>query len=202
MVNDMKNFSKNIDELDKKIIELLQEDPEITSKEISKIVKKSEPVVGARITKLIQNNLSNSQRGMNIRNIEPHMVKCEIEAQNPTKLMHKLQYCPFVMQAFKQSGKKNVRVLFLGDEYHDLDEMINTCYRLDDNITDMDLNYVIYSAKDMVVPVNFQIATFENHFGCANRHNCLTDDSEKLKLKELVRSTRKVAQPVQTSLSE
>ena len=198
----MKNFSKNIDVLDQRIIELMQEDPEITAEEISKIVKKSAPIVGARITKLMQNNFLNSQHGMNIKEIEPHMIKCDIEAQNPTKLMHKLNNCPFVMQAFKQSGTRNVSAIFIGDDYHDLDEMINTCYRLDDNIADVDANYIIYSAKDMVVPINFQITTFENHFGCANRNNCLSVESEKEKLKELVRSSRKAPAVVQSSVSD
>ena len=41
-----------IDDTDKEIIELLQENPDITHSEISEKVHKSQPAVGARIIKL------------------------------------------------------------------------------------------------------------------------------------------------------
>ncbi|KKK46377.1 hypothetical protein LCGC14_0576430 [marine sediment metagenome] len=41
-----------MDDIDKKIITLIQEDPDMTHSKIAKVIKKSQPTVGIRIKKL------------------------------------------------------------------------------------------------------------------------------------------------------
>jgi len=49
-----KSFNEllKIDEADKKIIEMIEENPDITHSDIAKEIEKSQPAVGARIIKL------------------------------------------------------------------------------------------------------------------------------------------------------
>ncbi|MCK4780271.1 MAG: AsnC family protein, partial [Candidatus Lokiarchaeota archaeon] len=67
-----KNFSDllSIDEADKKIIEMIEENPDITHSDIAKEIEKSQPAVGARILKLERKHLLTKQVGFNIKKVD------------------------------------------------------------------------------------------------------------------------------------
>jgi len=71
---DMKKKSFNeilsIDDDDKKIIEMIEKDPDITHSDIAKEIEKSQPAVGARIIKLERKNLLTKQVGFNVKNVD------------------------------------------------------------------------------------------------------------------------------------
>ncbi|MFX1307110.1 MAG: winged helix-turn-helix transcriptional regulator, partial [Promethearchaeota archaeon] len=67
-----KNFNEllSIDNDDKKIIEMIEKNPDITHSDIAKEIDKSQPAVGARIIKLERKNLLTKQVGFNIRKVD------------------------------------------------------------------------------------------------------------------------------------
>ena len=58
-----------IDKIDREIIDLLQDDPHLTHMEIAKKVKRSQPTIGMRISKLEEKGLLEVQRGVNFKKV-------------------------------------------------------------------------------------------------------------------------------------
>ncbi|NMC05567.1 MAG: winged helix-turn-helix domain-containing protein, partial [Candidatus Lokiarchaeota archaeon] len=65
--------SFDIDDDDIKILKIFQEDPEITHVEIAKKINKSQPAVGARVTKLQRKDLLATQKGINFKAVHEKM---------------------------------------------------------------------------------------------------------------------------------
>ena len=81
-----------IDEIDKKILEILQSNPEASQKEIASIIKLSQPSVSARIKKLKENGLLAHVVGIDIKKAGLHVGKIEVDA-----IDEKFKDCPRIL---------------------------------------------------------------------------------------------------------
>jgi DNA-binding Lrp family transcriptional regulator len=173
----------NIDETDKEIITLLQENPEITHSEISRKVKKSQPAVGARILNLQRKDLISTQIGINFKRIDLKLAKVEMLTKNVDQVLKKLNNCPFVLNAFKQSGNTNLFALVATDDMKVCTRFVDTCLRTDPNIISISVNYIISTMKNLVLPINFEIEKYSNcsTSECFQCSNSSVDQVKKLK---------------------
>jgi len=73
MKNGLRSVDINLDEKDKKIIFLLQENPFLSQNEISEKVNLSQPAVGARIKKLRKKGFLSYAVGINPKKIGLHI---------------------------------------------------------------------------------------------------------------------------------
>lgn len=183
------NEKLKIDEVDKEIIQLLQNDPKMTHSEISEKVHKSQPAVGARIIKLQRKNLLNTQIGVNFKKVDIKLAKVEMLAKNVGDILKNIEHCPFVLHAFKVSGNTNLMVMIAAPDIHSVDKMVDLCFRSHPDIMTVNVSYIISSVKDLILPVNFDIEFF-GEFGCG-RDGCLIHSGEENKLKDLIRESRK-----------
>jgi DNA-binding Lrp family transcriptional regulator len=156
----MFNKKLKIDEIDKTIITLLQENPDMTHSEISQKVHKSQPAVGARIIKLKRKNLICEQIGVNFKVVDIKIAKVEMMVKNVAEVLEKVQECPFVLHAFKISGNYNLCVLISAPDIKTVDKMVDFCYRSDSNVLTVNVSYIISSVKDLILPINFDIEHF------------------------------------------
>lgn len=188
-----KNFNEKlkIDEVDKQIIQLLQNDPEMTHSEISEKVHKSQPAVGARIIKLRRKNLLNTQIGVNFKKVDIKLAKVEMFVKNVGDLLKNIENCPFVLHALKLTGNTNLLVLIAAPDIRMVDRMVDMCFRSHPDIITVNVSYIISSVKDLILPVNFDIEFF-GEFGCG-RDGCLVHSGEANKLKDLIKESRQKA---------
>ena len=186
------NFNKKlkIDEVDKMIITLLQENPDRTHSEISEKVHKSQPAVGARIIKLKRKNLLNTQIGVNYKKLDIKLAKIEMLVKNVSQFLTKLTNCPFVLHAFKVSGNTNLSIMIAAPDIQTVDKMVDQCYRSDPNVITINVSYIISSVKDLILPLNFDIEHFED-MGCGK--DCSTNTIEMDKLKQIVKKSTQTA---------
>lgn len=154
-----------IDEIDKKIISILQENPKITHVEIASIVNKSQGAIHRRISNL-KKNLISHQVGVNIKKVETSVVKVEIFAKNQPEFYEKILKCPFIFQALKISGLYNLCIFIYGLDHEAIDNMIDNCIRSELNVLKIKTNLVIESIKNMIVPINFD-KKYIKDFGCS-----------------------------------
>jgi len=192
-VKRMFEHTLNIDDIDKEIITLLQENPEISHSEISRKVKKSQPAVGARILNLQRKNLLSTQIGINFKDIDLKLAKVEMMTKNVDQVLKKLQNCPFVMNAFKQSGNMNLFALVAVDDMKLCTKFVDNCLRKDPNILSINVNYIISTMKNLVLPINFEIEKYSSCstsecFRCAN-----TSGDQAKKLRNLVSAVQQDA---------
>jgi len=193
--NSKKNRSFNeklkIDEVDKQIIQLLQNNPEMTHSEISEKVHKSQPAVGARIIKLRRKNLLNTQIGINFKEVDIKLAKVEMFVKNVGEILKNMSKCPFVLHALKMTGNTNLMVLLAAPDIKTVDLMVDRCFRTHPDIITINVSFIISSVKDLILPVNFDIELFDK-YGCGS-NGCLVHNGEDDKLKDLIRQSRNKA---------
>lgn len=155
----------DIDETDKKIIELLQIDPEITHTEIAEKVHKSQPAVGARIIKLKRKHLLTPAIGSEFSKLELKLARIDVAVKNAEEMWAKFTRCPYVVNCFKMTGEYNMSLEVVAPNLKTIDQFIDNCLRKEDGITSIRSNFIIDTLRKYVVPLSFAIEKYENH-GC------------------------------------
>jgi Lrp/AsnC family transcriptional regulator for asnA, asnC and gidA len=152
-------LSKNLklDEIDKKIISLVQENPELTHTEIAKKVNRSQPTIGMRIKKLENNGILHFQPGINFKNVNIYMATVELKTREPEEIMEMARYCPFMLNAFRLSGEHNICILLASTQLEKLDNIINYHFRNKKDVQSVSMEIVTDIAKDLVMPIDFDL---------------------------------------------
>ncbi|TFG03948.1 MAG: Lrp/AsnC family transcriptional regulator [Promethearchaeota archaeon] len=152
-----------IDDDDYKIIEMIEQDPDITHSQIAAEIEKSQPAVGARIIKLERKNLLTKQVGFNIKKVDIKTAIVFISTKDVDSIVNKLEKCAFVNHAFKISGEFNLLCFIAASDLQTIEKLVDVCFRKDPNITNVKTNIIIDSIHDFVVPIDFEIEKFDLH---------------------------------------
>lgn len=158
----LEEFKKNIqfneklglDDRDTSILSLVQNNPNISQEEIAKKIKISQPSVGARIRKLQQKGILSSINGVNFRVVNLSLAKVDINATDTTAIINEFKDCPFFINALITSGRHNICLLFTATDLKRLEGIVNYHLRGNPKVKDVELNIVISTAKDFILPLN------------------------------------------------
>lgn len=149
-----------LDDIDKKIITLVQQNPQLTHTEIAEKVNRSQPTIGMRIKKLEKNGILQFQPGINFKNVNIYMATVELKTRHPEDIMEMAQCCPFMLNAFRLSGDHNICILLASSQLEKLDNIINYHFRNKEDVQSVSMEIVTDIAKDLVLPIDFDL---ENH---------------------------------------
>ena len=144
-----------IDEIDKSIIEIIQKEPSLTHTEIAKRVDRSQPTIGMRIRKLEKAGVLKFQAGINVKTMDLILARVEIQTLEPSELIELVKRCPYMLNAFRLSGTYNLSVLVMGSKMAHLDEMVNTHFRKNPNISSVYIDIITDVTNDFVLPFDF-----------------------------------------------
>ncbi len=144
-----------LDDIDRQIISLVQEDPNLTHTEIATKINRSQPTVGMRIKKLEKNGILQFQPGINFRRVDLHLATVELKTKDPKDIMDMAKHCPFMLNAFRLSGEHNVCILLASSNLQKLDNIINYHFRNNPEIINVSMEIVIDIAKDFILPIDF-----------------------------------------------
>lgn len=147
-----KSNSIKIDEIDREIINLIQDKPTITHTEISTKVDRSQPTVGLRIKKLEEMGILQFQAGVNIKVADLVFARVEIQTNKPEKIISIVKKCPFMLNAFRVSGNSNLSVLIANSRLDHLDKIINRHFRNNQNVISVHMDIITEVVKDFVLP--------------------------------------------------
>ncbi|MFX1392590.1 MAG: Lrp/AsnC family transcriptional regulator [Promethearchaeota archaeon] len=172
-----------IDNDDKKIIEMIEKDPDITHSDIAKEIDKSQPAVGARIIKLERKHLLTKQVGFNIKQVDIKVAIVFISTKDVEKIVEKIEDCPFINHAFKISGEYNLLCFISASDLQTIERLIDLCFRKDEAVINVKTNILIESIHDFVVPIDFQIENFDGRYCGPGCH--LREELPKFKFKEI-----------------
>jgi len=161
-----KSFNEilSIDDADKKIIEMIEKDPDITHSDIAKEIEKSQPAVGARIIKLERKHLLTKIVGFNVKEVDIKVAIVYISTKDVDKIVKKIENCPFINHAFKISGEFNVLCFIAASDLQTIEKLVDLCFRRDENVINVKTNILIESIHDFVVPIDFQIENFDGRY--------------------------------------
>ena len=161
-----KSFNEilSIDDADKKIIEMIEKDPDITHSDIAKEIEKSQPAVGARIIKLERKHLLTKIVGFNVKEVDIKVAIVYISTKDVDKIVKKIENCPFINHAFKISGEFNLLCFIAASDLQTIEKLVDLCFRRDENVINVKTNILIESIHDFVVPIDFQIENFDGRY--------------------------------------
>ena len=171
-----------IDNDDKKIIEMIERDPDITHSVIAKEIEKSQPAVGARIIKLERKHLLTKQVGFDVKEVDIKVVIVYISTKDVDKIVAKIEDCPFINHAFKISGEYNLLCFITASDLQTIERLIDLCFRRDPDVINVKTSILIESIHSFVVPIDFTIENFDGrYFG----PGCSIADDLKYKFKDI-----------------
>jgi Lrp/AsnC family transcriptional regulator, leucine-responsive regulatory protein len=170
MVKKIKNFTPVADLLDKKptiqskmglderddvILQMLQRDPSVSQEEIAKKLKLSQPSVWARIRNLKDKGLMKNIVGVNFKTVDLDLAKVDVSATDTQAVIDEFKNCPYFVNALVTSGRFNLCLFFTGTNLKDIEGIVNHHLRGDPKVKEVELNIVIATAKDFVLPLSF-----------------------------------------------
>ena len=149
-----------LDDIDRQIISIVQEDPNITHTDIAEKINRSQPTVGMRIKKLEKSGVLVFQPGINFKKVNLFLATVEVKTKDPDEIMEMAKCCPFMLNAFRLSGEHNISILLASSKLDKLDNIINYHFRRNPDIGSVSMEIVTDIAKDFILPIDFDS---ENH---------------------------------------
>ena len=135
-------MNAKIDSIDKKIISLLQKNPEISQNEIANEVELSQPSVSARIKKMRENGILSFIFGIDIKKVGLHVAKIEIMKNEKKEFM---ENCPYIL-AVIETVEKNILYL-VSEDYSSLEAIAKKHFDMDD------FEVILSSSPNLVFPI-------------------------------------------------
>ena len=146
-----------IDDIDCRILDLIQRKPNLTHTEIAGHVNRSQPTVGMRIKKLEKLGVLKYQAGINIKVADLCFARVELQTKNPKKAIEIVKDCPFMLNAFRLSGDSNISILIVGLNLKDLDHIVNNHFRNDPNVLNVHINVISDVVNDLILPIDLNL---------------------------------------------
>ena len=165
----MESQMLKIDQIDRSIIELIQENPNLTHTQIAQQVNRSQPTVGMRIRKLEKAGVLKFQAGINLKTVDLQIANIYLNTNNPQAMEDLVKSCPYMLNGFRQSGTFNFTILLVGYKLEQLDRIVNNHFRDNPDIIRVEMNIVTDVINDFVLPFNVELDHCEK--GCKN-HCC------------------------------
>ncbi len=163
-----------MDEIDCRIMDLIQKEPSLTHTEIAHHVNRSQPTVGMRIKKLENLGVLKYQAGINIKVADLCFARVELQTKNPRKVIDTVKNCPFMLNAFRLSGDSNISILMIALTLKDLDYVVNRHFRNDLEVCDVHIDVISDVVNDFVLPVDLNLEYGEINIKgtCCGKCNC------------------------------
>lgn len=173
------NEKLGIDDRDNTILSLVQQNPDISQEEIAKKVKLSQPSVGARIQKLKKKGILHTINGVNFRIVDLSLAKVDVNSTDTAAIISEFKDCPFFINALITSGRHNISLLFMATDLKRLEGIVNHHLRGNPKIKDIEMNIVISTAKDFVMPLNIDYDN-EKQLNCDQQcKHCIDNIQQK-----------------------
>ena len=144
-----------LDDIDRQIITLVQENPSLTHTEIALKIDRSQPTVGMRIKKLEKSGILKFQPGINFKKVEIFLATVEINTTNPEEIMEMSTCCPFILNCFRVSGEHNICLMLAASKLEKLDAVVNYHFRSNPDVSKVSMEIVSDIAKDFILPIDF-----------------------------------------------
>jgi len=159
------NEKLGLDERDNTILSLVSRNPKISQEDIAKKIKLSQPSVGARIRKLQQKGILHNINGVNFKMVDLNLAKIDVHSTDTNAIINEFRDCPFFINALVTSGKYNLCLLFMATDLKRLEGIVNHHLRGNPKVKEIEMNIVISTAKDFVLPLNIDYDNKEQ-IGC------------------------------------
>ncbi len=158
----------DLDDRDNTILSILQKNPKASQEEIAGKIKLSQPSVGARIKKLHEKGILSTITGVNFGLVDLYLGKIDVNATDTVSIINEFKNCHFFINALITSGRYNLCLFFMSTDLKRLEGIVNYHLRGNPKVKDIELNIVISTAKDFVLPLNIDYEN-EKQISCEQK---------------------------------
>lgn len=146
-----------LDDKDKIILEILEEDPEASQDRIAKLTGLSQPSVGARIKKMKEKGIVNHSYGVNIKEPGLYILKVDVKCRQPRDLLKLFEGCPFFLNGFIVAGNMNLTMMLICEDLSTLEAIVDQHIRPSSDVHDIDVGIMVRAERDTVVPMRIHV---------------------------------------------
>ena len=150
----MMSHSYSIDEIDQKIVQLIQQKPNLTHTEIATHVSRSQPTVGMRIKKLEEAGILNFHAGINLKDVDIYLAMVYISTNNPEKFISLVNECPSLVNSFRLTGEYNIIMMVASFSIKEIERIVNKHFRNENDITAIRVEFCTEVSEDFILPLN------------------------------------------------
>jgi DNA-binding Lrp family transcriptional regulator len=172
-------LTRKIDEIDKKIVCMLFQDPQTSHTELSKRLKISQPAVSARINKLEKEGFVTHMIGTDIKKTQLFLAKLDISTDNVEEILRFLDKCPLYLNSFLTSGTCNMTVLLIGENIRSIMSCVDTHLRRNLPAKNVQFDLIVTPARSLIVPIKPNMERKSVTSCGANCGNCTLYMSER-----------------------
>jgi Lrp/AsnC family leucine-responsive transcriptional regulator len=151
--NNTRKLTRTIDEIDRKILSKLSENPEISQAELSNCLKISQPAVSLRIRKLEEKGVLARLIGTDIKKAQLFMAKVDLTSNNVPKVLESLESCPLYLNCFLTSGRHNMTCLLIGENMRSIMSCIDSRLRQNLPVENIEFDMIVTPTRPLIVPV-------------------------------------------------
>lgn len=151
----------NIDDLDLKIINQLNEDGRVSMTKLAETVEASRPTVTNRLNRLLNEKIALIKGGLNITKIGYKIadIGLEIRSEDTRREVENfLKQCPRVLDIFRTPEKANIHLRLWGED----DQTINSTIESFRDIQNVDIVYTHYLGTPIHGNIVINIEPFKN----------------------------------------
>ncbi|MFQ5801096.1 MAG: Lrp/AsnC family transcriptional regulator, partial [Candidatus Hydrothermarchaeales archaeon] len=142
-------MGKLLDNKDREVISLLEENPTLSQREIAEHLGLSQPSVGMRLKKLKESGAISFQAGVDLRKYGLYLAKVEITTKEPSKVLNFFKDCPYFLNGMAMSGRNNLSLFLMGEDLSSIEAIVNTHLRANPDIDNVDFDVIISSTHDL-----------------------------------------------------
>ncbi len=146
-------MTRKIDDVDKKILSILYQDPKVSHTELSKQLKISQPAVSARMHKLEKEGVLTHVVGTDIKKTTVFLAKLDISTDNVEEIMKFLDACPLYFNSFLTSGRFNMTVFLIGENIRSIMACVDSHWRKSLPVKDLEFDLIVAPARSLIVPI-------------------------------------------------
>jgi Lrp/AsnC family leucine-responsive transcriptional regulator len=149
-------LTREIDGIDKKIIGIMSEHPQISQAELSKRLKISQPAVSARIHKLEEKGILAHLIGIDVKKAQLFLAKVDLSTNNVEEVLKSLETCPLYLNCFLTSGRHNMSCLLIGENIRSIMSCVDSRLRQNLPVRNLEFDLIVTPTRPLIVPVRPQ----------------------------------------------
>lgn len=145
----------SLDKRDMKIINILAKNPDISQEEIARQLGISQPAVALRIRKLRDAGALVKYVGVDPFKLDLYIAKVEASANDPDKVFDIFRNCPFFLNGFVTSGRRNLCLFLSAENPSTIESIVSKRLKSDSIANGVELDFVMSSARSVVISKRF-----------------------------------------------
>ncbi len=143
----------NIDEVDRRIISMLTENPKLSQSDLSEELKISQPAISARVRKLEEKGILSHLVGTDIKKAQLFMAKIEFTTNSVESVLKSLERCPLFMNCFLTSGRNNMTCFLVGENVRTIMSCVESRLRQNLPVRNIVFDLIVTPTRPWIVPV-------------------------------------------------